>query len=407
MPPLAIAAAVVAGGAIASGIASKNASAGALGDANNNRVMANNMIQELQNAPDISKPLILEKYKQAGLLTPQMEADIKASMPQTISVDPSLRNAQQQALKTMQERSAGGLTAADRAGLNQARMAAQGDVKGRLASIQQQAAMRGQSGGGAELAAQLMAAQGGANTEAEAADRLAAQAQNAALQSTQQAGSQAGSMEGQQFGEAANQRDAQQQMERFNVGNQIAQQQRNVSSANQAQAGNLANLQNINNANVTNQNQEDRDQLNRQMQQWQNNVKLAGIKSDSMLGRATQQQAEGERAGQAAYNSISGPANAVGSMIGGGFGQKPAAAGGTSNSAYSSGGSVQDYRDGGKVPGQAQVAGDSPRNDTVHAKLSPQEIVVPRTLSQSPFGKTLLKLIKAHNEVKNHLNSED
>lgn len=38
----------------------------------------------------------------------------------------------------------------------------------------------------------------------------------------------------------------------------------------------------------------------------------------------------------------------------------------------------ESYKDGGTVPGKAQVAGDSPKNDTVPAKLSPGEIVIPR-----------------------------
>lgn len=37
---------------------------------------------------------------------------------------------------------------------------------------------------------------------------------------------------------------------------------------------------------------------------------------------------------------------------------------------------------GGHVPGRAQVAGDSPRNDTVHAQLSPGEAVIPRSVVQ-------------------------
>ena len=38
----------------------------------------------------------------------------------------------------------------------------------------------------------------------------------------------------------------------------------------------------------------------------------------------------------------------------------------------------------GTVPGQARVAGDSLQNDTVDAKLSPGEIVIPRSIAQSP-----------------------
>jgi hypothetical protein len=40
--------------------------------------------------------------------------------------------------------------------------------------------------------------------------------------------------------------------------------------------------------------------------------------------------------------------------------------------------------DGGRVPGRPVVGGDDPRNDTVPAMLSPEEIVVPRSASRDP-----------------------
>ena len=40
-----------------------------------------------------------------------------------------------------------------------------------------------------------------------------------------------------------------------------------------------------------------------------------------------------------------------------------------------------DYRAGGKVPGKAQVQGNSLKNDTVPAMLSPKEIVIPRSIT--------------------------
>ena len=39
---------------------------------------------------------------------------------------------------------------------------------------------------------------------------------------------------------------------------------------------------------------------------------------------------------------------------------------------------------GGMVPGMPMVQGDSPKNDTVHAILSPGEIVIPRSLAEDP-----------------------
>lgn len=41
------------------------------------------------------------------------------------------------------------------------------------------------------------------------------------------------------------------------------------------------------------------------------------------------------------------------------------------------------YKKGGLVPGQAKVAGDNYKNDTVNAKLSPKEIVLPRSVTLS------------------------
>jgi hypothetical protein len=45
-------------------------------------------------------------------------------------------------------------------------------------------------------------------------------------------------------------------------------------------------------------------------------------------------------------------------------------------------------KDGGKVPGKARMAGDHPSNDTVSAKLSPGEVVIPKSVmeSEDPVG---------------------
>lgn len=50
----------------------------------------------------------------------------------------------------------------------------------------------------------------------------------------------------------------------------------------------------------------------------------------------------------------------------------------------SGGGYVPTMDEGGAVNGKAKVAGDSTVNDTVTAKLSPGEIVIPRSIAQSP-----------------------
>jgi len=367
-----------------------NDSSGQARDAQN---IANQIIQEIGQAPDISKPLLLEKYKQAGILTPEMEQYVVAAQPKAASVktDQQFKDAQMQALQQIGQRAQGGLTAADRAGLNQARLQAQGDTQSKIAQIQQQAAQRGQAGMGSDLAAQLSATQGGANEESSAADRLAMQSQNAAQQAAGQLGQMGSQMQQQQFGQEYQKANAADEMNRFNVNNQIAQQQRNVQASNKGQMANLANAQNVSNQNVGAQNQELNNQTQRAMQQYNANKDTSQIKAgrESTTGQNNFNYDQGNA--QSRQNSVGGMAGMAGNLI----------------SMLHDGGQVHDYRDGGKVSGQAQVPGDHPSNDTVKAMLSPQEIVVPRSLADSKLGRELVKLIKAHNSVKHRLNQED
>lgn len=414
-----------AAGSIAGGIAGREAGAGDIGEGRNQQIIANQILQQIKDAPDIDKPLLLEKFRQEGILTPQMEQYISAQAPETITTDKTFKDAQMQALQLMSERAKGGLTAADRASLQQARQAAQGDVQSRIASIQQQAAMRGQAGGTSELAAQLAAAQGGANIEASQANQLAQMQQAAREQAAAQLGQFGSQAQQQQFGQQFQQQQAAQEMQRFNVGNQLAQQARNVGAQNQAQAANLANAQQISNLNIQQGNQELYNQLQRQMAEASYNRDNAKIKAGGAADLGSYLQKQGQQNAQAANNLYSGIGQSLGGIAGAfgspkpgtsmantgsggdglaGFGQT---AGGISYVAYDGGQIPHDYRTGGQVPGQAKVPGDHPVNDTVHAKLSPGEIVIPRSLAESKMGKEILKLINAHNSVKNKMNGHD
>lgn len=403
-------------GGIAGGIIGKDMSAGAAGDANNQAIMANNILQAIKDAPDISKPLILQQYKQAGYLTPEMEANITAQVPAAISTDPRYKTAQMQALSQMQQRANTGLTQGDRAALNQAELQAQGDTKSRLASIQQQMQERGQAGGGAELAAKLAAAQNESNQMASSADRQAEISQNAREQALGQLGQYGSQLQGQDFGQQFQQQQAQNEMNRFNTQNALGVQQRNVGASNQAQAANLANAQNVGNMNVNQNNQEQNNQLNRQMQQAAYNRQNAAMKAGgaSNLGAYFGNQAANQA--QAGANIGAG----IGGIMGAGMAAAGSGKGGSGDSGAGDmaggaeaaedfmykGGQAHDFKQGGPVPGHAPVNGDSPANDIVHAVLSPGEIVIPRTLSESKFGKHILKIIDAHNNLKKHVNGD-
>lgn len=59
------------------------------------------------------------------------------------------------------------------------------------------------------------------------------------------------------------------------------------------------------------------------------------------------------------------------------------------------GGKVHDFTDGGEVPGEAVVSGDDEANDVVHAMLSPDEIVLPRTIAMDESGEKAKEFVQA------------
>ena len=409
-------------GSVVGGILGQNAAAGDRAQASNEAGIANQILQQIQQAPDVSKPLILQQYKQAGLLTPQMEQAISAgpSALSGVQSDAQSLNAQRQALSQLQQRSTQGLTAADRAALAQAQQGAQSDTQAKIGQIlqQQQAQMGGQGSTGRTLAAELQAAQGGSNQEFNNANQVAQMAQQNALNATSQAGQLGGQINQQQFSEAAQKAAAADQMNRFNTQNQLAVQQQNVGAANQAQAGNLANLQGLNNQNVSSQNQELNNQLQRQMQQYGANVNTAQVQAGGANNYANSLNNQANSIAQG-YSNIGSGVDQAATGIYGALNSGPTALQqaqtnyyntGTANNLQNQGfwqGGMANFKQGGEVPGQAKMPGDHPANDTVHAKLSPGEIVVPRSLAESKIGKEMLKLIHAHNAVKNKMNGQD
>jgi hypothetical protein len=384
-----------AAGGVVGGIIGQGQSAGAAGNANNQANISNQILQQIGQAPDVSAPLILQQYKQAGLLTPEMEANITAQAPQAIGSDATAVNAQTQALQQMQQRANGGLSAGDRAALAQSNLSAQGAVQGRLGSIAQNLQQQGLSDSGSKLAMQLAAAQGGQNTAASNANQIAQQAQQAAIQASGQAAGLGGQIEAQQFGQGLQNQQAQTQMQRFNIQNQLGVQQQNTQAANQAQAGNLANAQQASNANVTAGNQQLYNQQQQAMNQYNANKNTSEVQAGGAGALGQQQQQLANTQAQAAVN--------MGTGIGGLASQGAQAAMGSPTASAWTGGEIGNYKDGGHVNGQASVEGDSPQNDTVHAMLSPGEIVVPRTVAKSPLGKKLLKLLSDHHAVQNEL----
>lgn len=95
----------------------------------------------------------------------------------------------------------------------------------------------------------------------------------------------------------------------------------------------------------------------------------------------------GAAAGEGVGDAAAGAGEAVGDAAAGAgaaVGDAGAAAGEAIGTAVADGIAAMAASKGGTVPGQAKVAGNSFKNDTVPAELSPGEIVVPRSITQGP-----------------------
>lgn len=268
-------------GSIAAGLLSSSAQKSAASNALAAQQAAiGQYIQQLNAVgmpPNQSAQIILDQYKSAGTLTPELEQYInaQASAMSSATGNAQAQQTQMQALQRMSQVGQAGMTPQEMAQQRQMQQQVQSNLQGNQQSIIQNMAARGQGGSGAEVAARLGAAQQAANTGSSAADQTAATASQQALQAIGQTGAMAGSIEGQTFAEQSARAQAQDQMNRFNTSNQLAVQQQNVSAQNQAQAANLANAQQIGNANVAGYNQEQYNAMARANQEWQEKLNLA------------------------------------------------------------------------------------------------------------------------------------
>jgi hypothetical protein len=318
-------------GGIVGGILGNNA---AKMDRSKQKELMKQMVEEYKKIgypPDYAKELILQEFTSAGLYTPEIEEDLNESVPESevanIEEDPALRDAQLQALTAMQQRGRVGLSAEDRAALNQVRQQVQTDSQAKQQQILQEMQARGQGGGGAELAARLSASQAGADRASTASDTIMAQAQERALQALNSSGTMASNMRNQDFGIAEAQAQAVDERNRFLANNSIGRQTRNVAALNTAQQQNLANNQSISNANTTLANTEAQRQATALQQQYQDKLnyaagitgqqgKLANYYGDTANAKAAAQVAMGKGVGQIADSGYNEAKSMMGSSGG-------------------------------------------------------------------------------------------
>lgn len=272
------------------------------------------LIDAVGAPPDLSGKIIYDQFQQAGILTPELENAINLGVSKVsqIEEDPSLRGAQMEALQRMSKVGRTGLTAEDRAAYNLSRQSVQKDLEAKQQQIKNEMEMRGQGGGGSEIAARMLASQSGADRASEEADRISADAAARALQGISQSANMASNVRGQDFSNNEARASAADEFSRFNTTNQQAVQERNIGSKNAAQAANLENKQQLSNMNTSQANQEALRQKEAQRTYWQDKLTYAQAQAAPLSAQA---QFESNR-GQQNANAISGMASGIGSGFG-------------------------------------------------------------------------------------------
>lgn len=246
------------------------------------------LIDSVGAAPDLARDIMLTKFKEVGVLTPELENDIHTATSEVANIqeDPKLRNAQMDALQLLAGKAESGLNASDRVRINDVRNKMNAEGQAAQNSIIQGLQERGIAGGGAEIAARLSGAQNTANSLSAQGDDIAAQANEAALQSIAQAGTLGGQIRSQDFQVADTKAAAADEFNRFNVQNAIARQQRNVDRNNQAAETNLNAKQNIANANTSMQNAEAQRQRQAEAEVYNMNMNHATQAANAKMSQA-------------------------------------------------------------------------------------------------------------------------
>lgn len=288
---------------------------------------AQQIIAQIPVPTEESLKVVLRQLESQGQLTPELESALtqQASGLQSYQEDQQLKQTQRDALQSLIQSGRTGLSATDRAALNQIRNQTAQQVQAQEQSVLQNMQMRGMGGSGNELAARLLAGQAGAQSAQQQGDQIAAQAQQNALQAMAQSGNLASGMSQADFSRASQIAQAQDAINRFNTENSQNVAGRNVSSKNTAQATNLGEKQRVADTNVGTYNSQE--QYNKQVPMQVYNAQLQ--KANLMSGLANQQgyrDLQSAKDTEAMWSKMgSGAGDAIGTFGSGGAGGAAAA----------------------------------------------------------------------------------
>lgn len=315
-------------------------------------------------------------------LDPETLAKLGDSELGGIQTDAGLHDTELAALRQLEEQGRTGLTDRDRA--DQAKLTS--DVNrqqaGRLGAIKQNMAAKGIGGSGMDMLAQLSTEQDATDREALGAIEQSALAADRRTQGIAQAGQMAGQMSNEEYQRKANAARANDSNKRFNTENTVTQQRANNTGVNQANQANWKRTNNTNDRQTDADHSWSREKLG--AQQGKNDLDY-----DFAAGNLNKRMQSDKAEVDAAGGKMGAVVGTVGSIFGGIYGgPEGAKAGGklgyavgdqTGRTQYQN-----SYYEGGYVDGEEITEFDEPINDTVDAKLSPGEIVIPKTIAKDP-----------------------
>lgn len=328
----------------------------------------------------------LQQLVQAGIITPDLAKTYlqNPSAFQNLKISQTGTKAQENAIAGLENAaSAGGLNPAEQAQLAEILQQLGTQERGANEAVVQNQAARGALTGGETLAAQLgNNQQASVNANANAMN-TAGQAYQQMLNELTSAGTLGSGLQGQENTQANTVAAATDAINRFNAAQQQQEENFNTQNKNEAQLYNTETAQNIENKNVGNANEYAKYQAQLPEEVFQNQLQKAEGEAGAYGNKAANEtQQGGQQAGL-----IGGLVGTGGEVLASGMAPTPqynfnAPGAAPQTAAY--GGEIHDYLKGGIVDGKAHVSGDSLKNDTVPARLSPGEIVLPRTVAQNP-----------------------
>lgn len=244
------------------------------------REIQSRVLADAKNLPlPVLKEYYPDLYEVVAQMNPELETAIELgpSKMAGIATDPKLRQAQLNALSRLEQIGLGEQSAEDLARSSQIISDVNTNLQGQQGAIMQNLASRGMSGGGSELVARNIAAQGAANRQAQMSMDAKADAERRALEAIIQSGNLGGQMQSRDFAQEAARAEAADAINRFNVQNRQNVMGQNVSAKNQAQQFNAQTANQAAQSNVDTRNAANLRNLNLTQQQYENELRKKGL----------------------------------------------------------------------------------------------------------------------------------